>query len=140
MCINGYSPLTGVQARPAARRSGTAGGSFAPHDADDDAPASAAVAGGGAIGGLDALLALQSVDDPLTGRKRAARRGHDLLDALEQLKADLLAGRVSMDRLERLTAKVKLREPSDDPALEDLIDQIELRAQVELAKLGRYLD
>ena len=56
--------------------------------------------------GIDALLALQSVEDPLLGKKKAMRRGKALLDTLEAIKADLLLGQVSEGRLNRLMALI----------------------------------
>lgn len=89
---------------------------------------------------LSAVLALQSVEDATSGRKRALRHGNDLLDTLENLKVELLGGRVAPDRLERLMTLLKSRRPGDDANVEAVVDEIELRAKVELAKLGRFAD
>jgi hypothetical protein len=87
--------------------------------------------------GLDALLALQMVDDPVAGRRRGVRRGRAILDALDSLKLSLLSGRLPGRDLTRLIAAVEGRErDSEDPRLEAVLDEIELRARVELAKLG----
>jgi hypothetical protein len=88
--------------------------------------------------GLDALLALQSIDDPLLKKKKAVRRGTALLDALDAIKADLLAGQVPEGRLNQLLALVSAARERDVPELDGLLDDIELRARVELAKFGRY--
>ena len=65
----------------------------------------------------------------------AIRRADSLLDQLSELQADLLAGAVPAGRLRALTDMLRVRrEGIDDPRLNDLIDEIELRAQVELAK------
>lgn len=87
---------------------------------------------------IDSILALQSVDDPLLAKRRAVKHGHALLDTLEEVKADLLVGRISEGRLNRVMALVSRARQSTDPEIEALIDDIELRAQVELAKLGRF--
>ena len=90
------------------------------------------------VPGLDALLALQSVDDSLSKRRRALRRGHALLDDLDKLKLSLLEGRAGAADLARLAALVtNQRESVDDPGLESLLGEIDLRAAVELAKLER---
>ncbi len=69
------------------------------------ATASAAGAGRAApLAGLDAILTLQAQDDPAERRRRAARRGHDLLDALDRLKAALLGGRVNAADLTAIAA------------------------------------
>lgn len=88
--------------------------------------------------GIDAILALQAVAGPLEGKKKALRRGRSLLDALDEIKADLLIGQVSGERLDALGAMLsELRERSE-PALDAVLDDIELRVRVELAKLGRF--
>jgi len=87
---------------------------------------------------LDALLALQAVEDPLLKKKKLVRRGTQLLDTLEDMKADLLTGRVSESRLSQLMAVLTEAREKTDPRLDSLLDDIELRARVELAKRGLY--
>lgn len=86
---------------------------------------------------IDALLALQAVEDPLFARKKAIRRGHALLDTLDDIKADLLVGRVSEGRLNQLMALVGQAREQSLSGLDSLLDDIELRVRVELAKFGR---
>jgi hypothetical protein len=87
---------------------------------------------------LDALVSLQANEDATERKKRQARRGHDLLDGLDRLKAALLGGRVALSELEHIRANLSARrETTDDPRLDDVLAHIELRAAVELAKLGR---
>lgn len=139
MRITGYGHLAGVQSRGPRKRAGEAGSIF---DVMPQEETRAATGGAPAArtSGIEALLALQEVDDPLTGRRKAVARGRDLLDSMEALKADLLAGRVSVERLMRLSTLLSGREPSGNAALDDVIDEIELRARVELAKLGQFPD
>ena len=91
-----------------------------------------------ALTGIDSILALQAVDEPLTARKRAVRRGTSLLDLLDEIKTDLLIGRVSADRLDRMAAVLSEMRDSSLPGLDSLLDDIELRVRVELAKFGRF--
>jgi hypothetical protein len=87
---------------------------------------------------MDGLVALQANEDATERRKRQVRRGHDLLDGLDKLKAALLGGAVPSAQLVQLKAQLEARrENTDDPRLEDLIGHIELRVAVEIAKLGR---
>jgi hypothetical protein len=89
-----------------------------------------------AVSTLEALMALQEVGGPLERRKRAVRRADTILDALEGLKIELLEGQLGPTILERLTRAVReQRSMTDDPTLEGLLDQVETRAAVELAKL-----
>ena len=91
-----------------------------------------------AAGGIDALLALQAVDDATVGRRKAVKRANLLLDALEEMQGDLLAGRVSEGRLNRAVALLQQAKSQTDPELEAVVADIELRVRVELAKLGRF--
>jgi hypothetical protein len=86
-----------------------------------------------------ALFSIQQVDTATDQRSRgrAIRHADILLDQLSDLQADLLAGAVPAGRLQALTNMLRAeREGVDDPRLSDLIDEIELRAEVELAKFG----
>lgn len=85
---------------------------------------------------LDAILALQSVDNEEDRSRRAVRHGHDLLDQLEALRADLLSGHIPPQRIGALLSLVRAKQSVNDPALARLIEDISLRARVELAKLG----
>jgi hypothetical protein len=106
-----------------------AGGS-APAQVAGSAPAQAAT-------GIDAILALQAVERPLSGRKKAVRRGASLLDMLEEIQADLLVGRISGESLDRMGALLAETRERSLPGLDSLLDDIELRVRVELAKFGR---
>lgn len=86
--------------------------------------------------GIDALLALQAAEDPAIRRKKQIRRAAALLDTLEEIKADLLIGRVSEGRLNQLMALIGRARERGDPQIDALLDDIELRARVELAKRG----
>jgi hypothetical protein len=95
-----------------------------------------AAAGVNAVSTLEALMALQEVGGPLERRRRAVWRADKILDALEGLKIELLEGQLNPAMLESLTRAVReQRSMTDDPRLEDLLDQVETRAVVELAKL-----
>ena len=86
--------------------------------------------------GVEALLALQDVGSPLERKRRAVRRAGRILDTLEGLKIALLEGDISAADLDRLRRAVRdERDNTDDPALEAVLDEIELRAAVEVAKL-----
>lgn len=87
---------------------------------------------------INALLALQAVEDPLLKRKKLVRRGTALLDTLDELHADLLTGRASDSRLNQLMALIGQAREQSEPGLDALLDDIELRARVELAKRGLF--
>ncbi|MCE4225686.1 flagellar assembly protein fliX [Methylobacterium sp. C25] len=91
----------------------------------------------GMLAGLDAILTLQGNEDaPQERRRRSVKRGHDLLDGLDRLKAAILGGRVATHELQAIAGRLSDRaESSGDPRLDGLVAEIELRAAVELAKL-----
>lgn len=90
------------------------------------------------IASIDAVMALQTVDDPAGRKSRAVKRGSRILDNLDDLKVALLEGRISADKLSRIADEMAAKkEDSGDAALNDVLDGIDLRAHVELAKLGR---
>lgn len=96
----------------------------------------------GPVSAVDALLAIQEVEDSTTGhsKSRARKWGHDMLDQLEQLRIGIVGGVVPRADLERIAASIeRQRVRTDDPLLELILDEIELRAKVELAKLDRDL-
>ena len=94
------------------------------------------VAGPGPIAALDSILMLQGMDDSTQGKAKAAAHGEQLLDLLDSVRDGLLAGEIPRATLNKLAAAVTRRHESfADPRLQDVLDQIELRAHVELAKL-----
>lgn len=89
------------------------------------------------IAAVDALLALQQVPDATAGRTRAVQRAEDMLEILEDIRIGLLAGGFHKSKLARLVDVLEVgRNQLDDPQLTDVLDEIELRARVELAKFG----
>ncbi|MBB6209273.1 hypothetical protein FHS48_000675 [Novispirillum itersonii] len=92
------------------------------------------------LAGIESILAMQSVDPDAGGgaRKRMIQRGEELLDHLEELRQGVLDGKVSKDSLTSLAHLARTRRESGvDPQLAAVLDEIELRAEVELAKLNR---
>lgn len=115
-----------------------AAGGFSVSQAQSAAPAASAAPTSGVTGvaSIDALLALQAVGDPLERRKRAVNRASRILDVLDDVKVALLDGQVSPGALTRLMDAIREeRGDTEDPRLEGVLDQIELRAAVEMAKL-----
>lgn len=84
------------------------------------------------------FLFLQEVSDEEIARQKAFQQGKNMVAILEQLHRDLLLGTVPEATLRRLEGVVgRQRESFTDPRLQALLDDIELRAAVELAKLER---
>ena len=92
-----------------------------------------------AAGNIDALLALQGVEDPTERRKRSVQRGRGALDVLDDLKLGLLSGNFDASTVNRLrAAAANLKSSSGDPGLDAVLSEIELRVEVELAKAGQF--
>jgi hypothetical protein len=89
--------------------------------------------------GIDALLALQGIEeDPAERRRRSVARGKGALDVLDDLKIGLLSGSLDSSTVSRLRdAAANLKSSSGDPGLDAVLSEIELRVEVELAKAGR---
>ena len=88
---------------------------------------------------VDALLAIQEVDDAIDGRSRKGQRwGESILDKLEELRIGLIGGVIPPNDLEAITQMLEEgRGDVDDPDLNQVLDEIELRARVEMAKFRR---
>lgn len=136
MRIEGNLRIGNTSARGSNRTTGS-GPAF--HVEEGNAsPRAVAVANAAPATGIDALLALQAAEDPALRRKRLVRRANALLDTLEEIKSDLLIGRVSEGRLNQLMALIGQARERCDPQIDALLDDVELRARVELAKRGLY--
>ena len=134
MRIDGNNRIAGPRSGGTARTQGSAE-RFALDFGDETAETRGSRPSAG-VGGLDAMLALQSVEDPLGRKRRAVRRGQRLLDALDDLKIGLLEGRSLSSDLQKLSALSRdAGEGVEDPGLKDVLAEIDLRAAVEMAKL-----
>lgn len=136
MKVTGSRSVEAASARRGTTRTGGAGGTFHIDAAQAERPVSHA-APAASLAAVDTLLALQSVPDAATGRKRAVRRAADMLDLLDDIKIGLLEGSIPRGKLEGLLRLVETRRDDiAEPALLSVLEEIELRAQVELAKFG----
>jgi hypothetical protein len=134
MRIYGSAATATVARPPGAGRA--ARGGFALPDAGAAHTASP-TAGLRAVGGIDALLALQGLEDAGERRKRAVRRGRTALDTLDELKIGLLGGTLSPAILSRLRASAAvLKDRSGEDGLDGVLSEIELRVEVEIAKMA----
>lgn len=96
-------------------------------------------AGSAGISSLGGLLGLNEVGDAGSeARRKGKRRGELILDHLERVRLALLTGELSVSNLEDLSRMAKAqKEAIDDPKLTEILDEIDMRAQIELAKFGR---
>ena len=93
-----------------------------------------------AVASADAIFAAQTINDEEESqiRKKLIKKGKDLLSSLEEIREGLLFGEISRDRLIEISRMVKQRDVStQDEKLQEILQEIELRVEVELAKLIR---
>ena len=86
------------------------------------------------------VIAAQGADEASEreARARARRHGDAVLDGLDRLRLRLLGGMVPRDELVQLAQSLRQRrERTADAGLEQIIAEVELRAEVEIAKLAR---
>lgn len=135
MKVTGTGGLSQTSGAKPSKAAATGGGGF--RVAGPSAPAAPAqVSSVSGVMGVEALLALQDVESPTERRRRSVSRAGRLLDELDGLKVALLGGDLSQAQLDRLARAVReQRAATEDPKLEAVLDEIETRAAVELAKL-----
>jgi hypothetical protein len=123
MRVYGTNGTALASAPASARRS--ASGEFTVEE--QETPRNAAAAGSlRAVSTVDALIALQGVEDPRERKKRGAARGRKALDVLD-----------NQSTLARLKVAAEgLTEETGDPGLDAVLSEIDLRVAVELAKAG----
>ena len=140
MKINGPT-RTGPASGPSPSRGVASGGQGFSLPSVEPALAPLLAARAGALNGvmnLDALLALQDVGGPLERKRRAVRRAGRILDILDAVKLGVLSGEIAPTDLANLQTAVRdQREDLDDPGLTAVLNEIETRAAVEIAKLER---
>jgi hypothetical protein len=133
-----YGPNGTTLGTPASNARKTSSTGFSLPDATA-APETRSAVAPKAAGNIDALLALQGVEDPGERRKRSVQRGRGALDVLDDLKIGLLFGNLQTATVNRLRdAAANLKSSSGDPGLDAVLSEIELRVEVELAKAGRF--
>lgn len=90
------------------------------------------------LASVDALIALQEVDDENDQRRAALDHGEDLLSRLDEIRHGLLIGSIPRHRLKSLAQAARRQLPDiQDSRLAEILREIELRAAVELAKYER---
>lgn len=94
------------------------------------------------VGTVESILSVQEVPDAPDQRSRGLARqyGDDILDRLESVRRDLLLGAIPKEKLVDLAHALRMQHGrTDDPQLKAIIDEIDLRARVEIAKFTRTI-
>ena len=137
MRITGPNRNTRISAKPKAGESSTASGAFK-LGGGNKSEASQGASASRPLTAVDALISLQEVPDATARRAKAIARAEDMLDLLEEIKIAVLSGglpRSSLTKLTRIVGDGRAELPNEE--LSGVLDEIELRARVELAKLEK---
>lgn len=97
----------------------------------------------GSIARVDALLSVQGAESPTerAARKRMQVRGEDILKELDRLRLGILTGNTTLGQVIDIADVVAShRERINDPKLTAILDEIDLRAQIEIAKARKALE
>lgn len=133
MKIDGMRPLS-----PAKRKDRAKSGESSDFDAAGEAGearSSSAASSMSGISSVDALLALQADWGEDKPKQQASARAFGLLDILDEIKIGLLEGGIPLPKLNQLVRALgESRDATGDEKLEGLLDEVETRARVELAK------
>lgn len=129
------------------KKSGKAGStgstSFSGLLGTEEAAATAHMQGAGAVARLDVLLAAQGAEDPASraSKGRMRKRADSILRQLDKLRLGILTGNLSVGNMVDIADVVSShREKIQDPQLASILDEIDLRAQIEVAKMRMALD
>ena len=102
----------------------------------EETQASGSMSGTAPITSVNSLLSLQELPTATDGKSKGVQRAEGLLEHLEAIRHGLLLGQISKKRLTDIVKALESqREKNLDPGLVQIINDIELRAKVELAKL-----
>ena len=135
MKITGTRPLNAAPTRASQRAAAKKGSDFSSQLAEEPS-AAGSVSLTTPLSAVDSILAVQEVPTATDGRSRGIKRGHSILNHLDEIRFGLLAGSIPRQRLLEMGREIKeARDSVIEPQLSSILDDIELRAAVELAKL-----
>lgn len=95
------------------------------------------------IAKVDALLSVQSVESSTerATKRRMRERGDKVLRQLDHLRLGILTGNLTLGQVIDVADVVAShRETIDDPGLTAVLDEIDLRAQIEIAKSRKAME
>ena len=138
MKITGSNGVQPKSLKKTSKKSPTGGASFAGElSGTESAQETANISGAGPLASVGALIGLQEVPDATTSRSKGLARADEMLDMLEEVRKGLLLGAIPEKNLRMLADMARHhKEDAQDKVLNEILADIELRAEVELAKLG----
>ena len=137
MRIPSVGPARASATKRRRRTESPSGEIFAPQAAQ--APVAAPVVNSSAPAvPISAVLALQDVADSTERGTNEFSRGTNILEHLDRIRLALLSGGIPRQTLQRLAAELNAtRSATADFRLRVILDEIDLRARVEIAKYDR---
>lgn len=142
MRITNQNRASSVSKRRDAKKVGGDNGGFQPTANEDvsDVNVAAPLSPMQPVTSLDSLISIQEVEQN-NHRQTAVNTHHEMLSLLDDIKVGLLSGQISEEKVTKLTQLTKAakdeRGAIDDAGLYDVLDEVDLRAQVELAKMQK---
>ena len=137
--VNDINKTNELSQGKAVKKSG-GGESFSAYLSETMKSASKPVGSASGISVADAIFATQMVnnEEEREIRKKLVKRGQNLIEKLEEIRDGLLVGYISKEELINISRILKENQiASSDPRLQELMAEIELRVEVELAKLTK---
>lgn len=95
------------------------------------------------IAKVDALLAVQGAESVTerAAKRRMHERGNKIIDQLDDLRMGVLSGTLTIGQVIDIADVVAShREKITDPELSSILDEIDLRAQIEIAKMRKAME
>lgn len=136
MKIKGPNRVTTSNVKRAKSKSSVDKSAFGKSLSTEETQAASAMSGTAPITSVNSLLALQEMPTATTGKSKAVKHAEGLIEHLDAIRHGLLLGQISKQRLSNIVKALETqREKNLDPELVQIINDIELRAKVELAKL-----
>ena len=142
MKIEGPSKSQKAGKSSKAAKTGKTDGTFGAMVADA-AKETAGTAATQSIAKVDALLAVQGVESSTErkARRQVRERADNILRQMDHLRLAILTGNLTLGQVVDIADVVAShRETINDPQMSAVLDEIDLRAQIEIAKMRKAMD
>jgi hypothetical protein len=123
--------------KPTKRTKNKSQGSFALETENETEVATASEAK--SVTGTQNFFALQEISEEEFSRKQLMKRSKHLLNLLDNYRKELLLGHISINSLKNMRDSLRsINTDNNTPQIVAIMQQIEIRLAVELAKAGKY--
>ena len=137
MKISGPGPVSNIGKAKGVSKSGGDGAFGQMLDSIDEEKE---VLGTGSLSRLNSINFINAIDgEEKSRRKKLIDDADDILDELGKIRDALLMGNLSIENLRSIQVKIgKIEANCTDTKLNEIVEEVKIRAAVELAKLGQY--